>query len=131
MMLSACKRTNTVSNSENTASMDSLNFSLEPPTPMDGPPMEMSGKLVYKPFINKGGREIPGVGDYFLDAGKESWFIRLDNSKVKEDELKPLLDQKVKLEVSQREGLWDTDDPNVQSRIGKYIVVLRILETGK
>lgn len=87
----------------------------------------VTAKLIRKKAYNKAGREMPYSGDFFLILNGTETFVKLMESKVTSEQLEPLLDQKSKFSIIQREGLWDTDDPNVQSRIGPYVAILEIL----
>lgn len=85
---------------------------------------QVEAKVIYVPFENKAGRLIEGVGDYFLVYENMEWFVKFDCSEgVNPEDLKPLIDQMVKFSLTEREGQWDSDDPNVQSRIGKYVCI--------
>jgi hypothetical protein len=88
----------------------------------------IKGTLIQKKSYNKAGRELPGLGDYYLKIKKKEYFIKVSESTIDSEELKSLLGQKTKYEVIFSDGLWDTDDPNVQSRIGEYIVILHVLD---
>lgn len=85
---------------------------------------QVEAKVIYVPFENKAGRLIEGVGDYFLVYENSEWFVKFDCSDGADPgDLKPLIDQTAKFSLTEREGQWDSDDPNVQSRIGKYVCI--------
>lgn len=86
------------------------------------------GKVVNKKAYNKAGKEMPGSGDYFLEYDGNSTFIKLSESKVTAEDLNKILGQQKTFEVVKADGLWDTDDPNVQSRIGEYFMIYKILD---
>lgn len=87
----------------------------------------VTAKVIYEPFINKAGKVIEGVGDYFLIYDDIQWFVKFSESQIKPEQLRNLIDQNTTFELMEMEGLWDTDDPNVQSRIGKYVAILQII----
>ncbi|RLD71247.1 MAG: hypothetical protein DRJ10_19600 [Bacteroidetes bacterium] len=88
----------------------------------------MKGKIVKVDFVNKGGRKIPDVFDYFFEINGEKLFIKITEGKVSRDEIANYLNKEVKIKGFKSNGLWDTDDPNVQSRIGDYVVIMEFLD---
>lgn len=84
--------------------------------------------IVQKKAYNKVGKEMPGEGDLYIKYQGKEVFIKLMSSKVTLDELTPHIGEKITLVVQFEEGLWDTDDPNIQSRIGEYAIVLELKE---
>ena len=88
--------------------------------------MIVEGTVIKEQFVNKGGRPIDGAFDYFLKYNNEKRFIKFMESKVSSVELEDNLNKKVSYQISEHNGLWDTDDPNVQSRIGDYVVIWSI-----
>lgn len=89
---------------------------------------EMEGTIEKKQFYNKANRKIEGVYDLFFVMGKERLFIKTRSHTVSRDQLEPYIGKKIKVEASILEGMWDADDPNIQSRIGRYISIFKILE---
>lgn len=89
--------------------------------------IQVEGIVVQEQFINKGGKEIDGVFDFFLGYGNQKRFIKLMESKVSADDLLETIGKTASFEIIERHGLWDTDDPNVQSRVGDYVVILKIV----
>lgn len=88
---------------------------------------EFTGKLIEVPFVNKAGRVIPNMGDLFLKIGEEEYFIKFMEGKVLRVDLEKYLNQSIKVKGYLSSGLWDTDNPEMQSRFGDYMVVLEIL----
>ncbi len=88
---------------------------------------EMTGQFVLVPFHNKIGRPIEGVKDWFFETKNKRLFIKDLAAGITDENLKQLKGKTVKIRAQLQEGLWDTDDPNVQSRIGEYLVVFEIL----
>lgn len=74
--------------------------------------------------MNKAGRPLAGNGDFYLEYGGKQYFVKFSESKIKKAVLNRFIGKKMKFQVLEREGLWDTDDPEVQSRIGWYVVIL-------
>ena len=91
-------------------------------------PEIVQAKLIRKKAYNKAGKEMPYPGDFYLVLNGEEVFVKLMSSKVTSEDLEPLLDKKSTFKIVQEDGLWDTDNPEVQSRIGKYVRILEIIE---
>ncbi len=87
----------------------------------------MKGKIVKVDFVNKGGQKIPGAFDYFFKINGEKLFIKITEGNVSGDEIAKFLNKEVEIKGFKSGGLWDTDDPNVQSRVGDYVVILEFL----
>ncbi len=87
----------------------------------------LKGTIEREQFVNKAGKPIKGVYDYAFKVKGKSYHINLHESSVTEAEMKQLIGEKIKVSASIKDGLWDTDDPNVQSRVGEYIVLHDVL----
>lgn len=74
-------------------------------------------------FENKAGRVINGVNDHYLVYEGQNWFIKFMESPVPPSEVEKYIDSTVTCGVTEMEGLWDTDNPEQQSRVGKYVVL--------
>jgi len=96
-------------------------------TQLDAMFKTVEAKVIYEPFINKAGKLIEGSGDYFLEYDNQKWFIKFSSGTVLRDDVAKLKDQTAKFSIAELEGLWDTDNPEVQSRIGKYVAVYAII----
>lgn len=88
----------------------------------------VEARVMYEPFVNKAGVLVEGVGDYFLVYNDLHWFIKFTDGTVLREDIAKLKDQTAKFVVMEKEGLWDTDDPNVQSRVGKYVGIYEIIK---
>lgn len=88
---------------------------------------EFTGEIIEEPFVNKAGRVIPNVGDLFFKTEGKKHFIKLMEGKVLRVDLEKYLNQTIKVKAYLTDGLWDTDNPEMQSRIGVYMVVLEML----
>ncbi|MCH2235256.1 MAG: hypothetical protein MK078_13480 [Crocinitomicaceae bacterium] len=88
------------------------------------------GKFEKKQTYKKNGQPIEGGADYFFYTKGNSYFVKLSDTQngVLASSLDAVLGEKVKVRGFISEGLWDTDDPNVQSRIGEYFVVTELLD---
>lgn len=86
-----------------------------------------TGKFLRKQFVNKAGRAIDGVYDYYFSIEEKDYFIRFKDGGVTLKELEEYTNKEVRLEVMFHWGLWDTDEENIQSRIGSYVNVLGII----
>jgi len=89
-------------------------------------PQEVKATIKLEQSINKAGNVMPGEGDFYLEYNGDSFFVKLSAGKVTRDQLKTVLNTKTSFEVIFDNGLWDTDDPNVQSRIGDYVRIMNI-----
>lgn len=87
----------------------------------------ITGKVLEVPFINKGGRLIEGAESLFLQVEKQRYFIKIQAGKIARQDLKKLLGQTITIEGEIAEGLWDSDDPTVQSRIGEYVIIFKVV----
>jgi hypothetical protein len=83
-------------------------------------------KVIYEPFINKAGKLIEGAGDYFLVYEDQNWFIKFSAGTVLRSDVEKFEGKTATCTVMEMEGLWDTNDPNVQSRVGKYVALYGI-----
>jgi hypothetical protein len=86
----------------------------------------LRGKIVKEQFVNKAGRIIPDVYDYFYDIQGEKYFIKLSASSVNKESIIENTGKEIFCTVVFHNGLWDTDDNTHQSRIGKYITISKI-----
>jgi len=84
--------------------------------------------VVVEVFTDKGGRKHPEIVDYYLAFDDKQYFIKFSESTISPGSLKPLVGKSVYFYGYLKNGLWDTDDPNVQSRIGKYLKVTRLMK---
>ncbi len=82
----------------------------------------MCGKIVIESFVDKGGRQHPEMQEYYFIHFDKKYFIKLSESQFI-GSLSDYKDTYVRIHATIKSGLWDTDDPNVQSRIGNYITI--------
>ena len=94
----------------------------------------ISAPIVSKPFVNKVGKA-SDFEEYYIQRSVQDYFIKFCESNVTKEELEKKLDEQgssliksLTMEVEFREGEWDQcdEDYQVQSRIGKYVVILKI-----
>ncbi|MES2838466.1 MAG: hypothetical protein V4667_13140 [Bacteroidota bacterium] len=90
----------------------------------------MDGVLVKKQFVNKAGRQINEVFDLYLVNENIETFVKISGGNYKTKDLEKYLGKQMLYAVEMRDGNWDTQDGNheMQSRIGKYCVILKISE---
>lgn len=88
--------------------------------------MTVEARVVKKPFVQKNGNELD-FSEYYLEVKQHSYFIKWSESNVKPVEIDPFVNKKVKLKIEIKDGLWDTSNPNEQSRMGNYAVILKII----
>lgn len=87
----------------------------------------ITGKVTAVPFVTKSGRKIKGAESLFLEINNQRYFIKIQAGQVSRMELEKWLDQSITVKVLRATGAWDSDDPNVQSRIGDYVAILEVL----
>ena len=89
----------------------------------------MKGKIVKIQFKNKAGRVLPDVSNYFFEIKGERYLIKFRESDVEYSEVEDVYEQKKEIQIKGEicNGLWDSDDPKVQSRVGKYVIIDKIL----
>ena len=98
-------------------------------------PYLITAPIVKKQFVNKASRTADHV-EYYIQQSIQDYFIKFCESNVSIKELNEKLEniegdiKALQLEVEMREGDWDICDGNheIQSRIGEYMVILKILE---
>ena len=84
--------------------------------------------VVIEVFTDKGGRKHPEIVDYYLSFDDKQYFIKFSESTIRPGSLQPLVGKSVYFYGYLKNGLWDTDDPKVQSRIGNYLKVTRLMK---
>ncbi len=94
-------------------------------TPADT--LTLEGIFIKEQFVNKAGREIPGVFDWFFETNGKKYFVKIRAEDVTTEKLEIYKNELLHVRGLIREGLWDTDDNNIQSRVGKYIVILQLI----
>ena len=81
------------------------------------------GKVVGEPFISKVGQEDPRIIDLYFVTGGKKYFIKFLDSSVSRNEVLPYVNKGLKVQGKVNYGLWDTNNPNEQSRVGEYLVI--------
>jgi hypothetical protein len=95
----------------------------------------VTAPLVLKSFVKKSG-ERTDLKEWYIQRSIQDYFIKFCESKVTRQELEAYLAEHggplktAKLEVEFREGNWDICDDNelMQSRVGAYVVIYRIVQ---
>lgn len=106
-------------------------FSQDVTKPAKSDTLTTIGMIHKKPFIDKMGREYPDNMYYWFKTDKDDYFIKLYESKVISDSLNNYTGKLIKLKYIIKNGEWDSNGKElipVQSRVGQYIVVLKINE---
>lgn len=86
------------------------------------------GKIVKVNFVDKAGREYKDIFNYFLETKDKQYFIKTSEGEVSKDEIANHYNKEIKVRaIIILFGLWDTSDPNVQSRVGDYLIFKEIL----
>jgi hypothetical protein len=85
----------------------------------------MSGKIIKESFVDKGGREHPNIQEFYFVCFEKQFFIKTTGITFAGN-LSDYVNTYVRIHASVESGLWDTDDPNVQSRIGDYLIINHI-----
>ncbi len=87
-------------------------------------------QLVEKEFVNKAGKTT-GLQEFYLRCSIQDYFIKLCESEVQKEDLVPFLNKGIKVRATVIDGEWDIcpdADQELQSRIGKYVVIHEILD---
>lgn len=95
----------------------------------------ITAPIVKKQFVNKAGRTTDNI-EYYIQQSIQDYFIKFCESNVSIKELNEKLEniegdiKALQLEVEMRDGHWDICGGNheIQSRIGEYMVILKVLE---
>lgn len=95
----------------------------------------ISGQIVFEKFVGKNGKQADFTEAYMRQSVQD-YFIKFCESTVTRKELETYLAEKkdplnsITIEGEIREGSWDICDSNIeqQSRIGKYVVIYKIIE---
>ena len=98
--------------------------------------MIITAPLVKKAFVNKGGKT-SDFQEWYIRLSSADYFIKFCESKVSkaelEKEIEPQAEEMIislSLEIEIREGEWDICDETemIQSRVGEYAVIHRIIK---
>lgn len=87
----------------------------------------LKGKIIKVNFVDKGGFVHDDIFSYFFKNETGQIFIKIQEGNVSGETIESHFNKEIKVRAIKKNGLWDTDDPNVQSRVGEYIVFLEIL----
>lgn len=94
----------------------------------------ITAPIVEKEFYNKAGKAT-GIMEYYVQRSVQDYYIKFCESEVDRKELEQALSkvegpiQQLTLTIEILEGEWDSCDGNpVQSRIGSYVVIKKIVE---
>ncbi|MGE0561087.1 MAG: hypothetical protein AB7O47_04680 [Flavobacteriales bacterium] len=86
--------------------------------------------LVEKEFINKGGK-VTEYKELYLQCSVQDYFIKICESNVTIEDLKPYINSGIKVKMEIKDGMWDhcSDDPAyAQSRMGTYVIITEIVK---
>ncbi len=81
-----------------------------------------TGIITMNPFVNKIGELMPEYAEQYFLCSNGEYFIKLLDCKNANADVKDFQNKYVKIRISIREGLWNTNDPNIQSRVGTYVI---------
>ncbi|MDD3741493.1 MAG: hypothetical protein PHH30_09640, partial [Bacteroidales bacterium] len=81
-----------------------------------------TGIITEEIFVDKGGRPHQDIKDYYFLTADSEDFINVSKCKGIKEKMSEYSYWYVKARVKNFDGLWDTDDPNVQSRVGPYLI---------
>ncbi len=91
--------------------------------------MRMLGTITKEPMVRKKDTIIEGAYDYYFEVTEdELYYIYIEKSNVNEELLELFVDEEVTIRGYVAEGQWDSDDPEVASRVGSYIVIKNIFK---
>ncbi len=86
--------------------------------------------LIEKEFVNKGGK-ITEYKELYLQCSIQDYFIKICESNVTLEDLKPYINSGIKVKMKIKDGMWDhcNDDPAyAQSRMGTYVIITEIVK---
>lgn len=92
----------------------------------------LTGQIVKKQFINKGGKP-SGFYEYYLRCSIQDYFIKFCESNITKTDIDALNLSEfdaISVEAEIKNGEWDIcsgDSQYMQSRIGKYVVVYKLI----
>ena len=86
----------------------------------------MSGIIKTESFVNKAGIEQPEYQEHYFLCTSGEYFLKKSESHYQTN-IKEAENKHVKILAHIEDGLWDTNDPNVQSRVGPYICIDSII----
>jgi hypothetical protein len=98
--------------------------------------MIVTAPLVKKAFVNKGG-ETGKFQEWYVRLSSDDYFIKFCESKLSRADLEKEIESQsdemiisLSMEIELREGEWDICDETemIQSRVGKYAVIYRIIK---
>jgi hypothetical protein len=89
-----------------------------------------NGIIIKQYFQDKGGNMHYDIFDYYFLCADGEDFIKLSECENMDGEISDYTNFYVKANVKTNDGLWDTNDPNVQSRVGQYVVFKSIEKIG-
>jgi len=101
---------------------------VEVSTPNDSLMKIIEAKVTQEPFVNKVGHVSPDRNDLYLHYDNYAWFIKFSAGSVLRIDVEKLLDKTAKFSIMEHDGLWDTDNPEHQSRVGKYVSIHEIIQ---
>lgn len=81
-----------------------------------------NGIITEEIFVDKGGHPHQDIKDYYFLTIKSEDFINVPKCTGINEKIGNYTYWYVKARVKNFDGLWDTDDPNVQSRVGPYLI---------
>ena len=85
------------------------------------------GKIVTESFKDQRGRVHTNRIDFYFEYAGKKWFIKLIDSEITKENLVPYIDKTIEVEAEFHQGLWDTNNLMIASRVGEYVVILHIL----
>jgi len=86
----------------------------------------LKGELIREPFVNKAGRIIENVFDYFYIIQEEKYFIKITDCNISKEVIDENTGKELYCTIVFHNGLWDSDDNTHQSRVGNFITISNI-----
>tara|TARA_B110000285_G_C14527274_1_gene339209 strand:- start:7 stop:420 length:414 start_codon:yes stop_codon:yes gene_type:complete len=87
----------------------------------------VGSQVIEKAFVNKGGKTSK-FKELYLRCSTQDYYIKFCESKVSMKKMKKYIDKGLTVTYKVKEGNWDIceGDPEIQSRVGTYITILKI-----
>ncbi len=83
------------------------------------------GMIVSYPFVNKVGEEMPEYAETYFLCSKGEFYIKKKECNF-DGKFENYINMYVEVSATIKDGLWDTNDPNMESRVGPYITIDKI-----
>lgn len=100
-------------------------------TPISNNDFEIkTGLIAIDYFVDKGGNTHKEIVDYYFICSEGNFFIKLSSCTGIEGKIADYTNNYVRIYAQINDGLWDTNNPSIQSRVGSYVIFNKIEKIG-